>query len=176
MYIDTRLRFGFAFVEELQLLKGSGVGNNLSRLLTAATAYSGAVGGDTKIDTLRRAVAQLESTEFSATGIIVNPIDWEAIALVKTTEGEYVVGDPSGTNPAQLWGLPVVSSNSMTVGTFLVADFPQAALILDRMQPRVDIPTETEDDFLQNMAQVRAEERLGLAILRPGGLIKGTFA
>jgi hypothetical protein len=58
----------------------------------------------------------------------------------------------------------------MNAETFLVLDGAQAAVILDREEARVDISTETDDDFVTNRCHVRAEERLGLAILRTGAL------
>ncbi len=174
-YISNRLRYGLAYVEDLQLLKGSGVGSNLEGLLLTATAYNRTTGGDTKIDVLRRAITQLEDTDFAATGIVLHPFDWEKISLIKSTVGEYIVGSPGGANPATLWNLPVVSTSAMTENSFLVADFPQAALVFDREQARVDLSTEDEDNFKKNMVTIRGEERIGLATLRPGGLITGSF-
>lgn len=39
-YIDGRLRYMLSYVEETQLLKGSGVGNNLNGIYTQATGYA----------------------------------------------------------------------------------------------------------------------------------------
>ena len=172
-YIDTRLRYGLAYVEETQLLSGSGVGNNLSGLLTEATAYGGP--GGTKIDVLREAINELALNDFSASGIIVHPTDWKSICLAKDSEGRYLIGDPASSTTPMLWGLPVIPTAAISFDSFLVADFPAAALLFDREDARVDISTETDDDFVRNMAHVRAESRLALAILRPGALITGDF-
>src|SRR5690606_6665253 len=54
--IDNRLRYGLAYVEENQLLDGSGAGENLEGLVTAATAFAapaGAAAADQEIDTIR---------------------------------------------------------------------------------------------------------------------------
>ncbi len=173
-FIDRRLRYGLAIIEEAQLLKGSGSGNNLEGLTVAATAFTGSTAG-TKIDVLRRAAEQLETTDYQPSGFVLNPTDWAAIDLTKDTVGVYVLGSPARATAAQLWGLPVALSNSMTSGNFLVGDFQQAALLLDRQEARVEISAENQDDWIKNMLTVRAEERIGLAILRPGALIKGTF-
>jgi hypothetical protein len=63
----------------------------------------------------------------------------------------------------------------MTAGSFLVADFVQSALLLDRQQAILLLSTENVDDWERNLCTARIEQRIGLAILRPGGLIKGTF-
>jgi HK97 family phage major capsid protein len=176
LYIDGRLRYGLAYAEELQLLKGSGVGANIQGMMGLATAYNRTTALDTKADVLRRACTQLELTDFQASGIVLNPADWEAICLLKSTTGEYIVeGGPEASGPPVLWGLPVVPTNAMTLNNFLVADFGQAAIVFDRMAPRIDVSTETDDDFITNQCHIRGEERLGLAVPRPGGLIKGTF-
>ena len=172
-HIDGALRYGVAFAEELQLLKGSGVGNNLSGMMTDATAFTGS--GATKIDKLRAAINQLALSDFSASGIVMHPTDWMELQLLKDTTGRYIVGDPSSSNPPVLWGLPVVPTAAMTVEDFLVGDFPAAALIFDREESRVDISTEDGDNFRTNRATLRGEERLALAILRPGALVKGEF-
>jgi HK97 family phage major capsid protein len=176
-YIDTRLRYGLAYTEDLQLLSGSGVGNNLTGLKVAATAYNRNTSGDSKADELRRAISQLQDTEYTATGIVLHPFDLEEIALTKESgTGAYVMGMAGGAAPTSLWGVPIVATSAITAGDWLVGDFAQAALIFDRMEARVDISTESENDFTTNRAHVRAEERLALAILRPGALITGDFA
>lgn len=174
--VEQRLIYDVRYAEELQLLRGSGVGANISGLMTNATAYNRAVVSETKIDTIRRAITQLEDTNCSATGVVLHPFDWEAISLIKDTTGQYVAGSPGGANPRTLWNIPCVVSSAMTDGDFLVADFQQSALLLDRMEARIDISTEDADNFQRNLATIRGEERIGLAVLRPGGLIKGTFA
>lgn len=177
-YINGRLRYGLGYVEDLQLLRGSGVGNNLTGLLIGATAYNRNTAGDTKADEIRRAITQLELVDHVATGIVLNPADWEEIALAKESgTGGYIMapGAPGGMVPTTLWGLPVVSTPAMTANDWMVGDFLQAAVVFDREEARVDISTETDDDFVTNRAHVRAEERLALAILRPGALIEGDF-
>ncbi len=176
-YISNRLRTGLTYAEDGELLMGSGVGGHIGGLMMSATPYTrAAVVGDTKADLLRRVMTTLEEANFSATGIVLNPIDWEAIALLKDSQGRYLVTTPGGAEPRRLWELPVVSCATMSVGSFLVGDFPQAAMLLDREQARIDISTETDLDFVKNQCVIRGEERIGLAILRPAGLVKGTFA
>ena len=122
-----------------------------------------------------RAPTQLALSDFSASGIVLHPTDWEIIALMKDTQGRYLIGDSSGANPPMLWNLPVIPTVAQNLGSFLVGDFAQAALVFDRQESRVDISTETDDDFVTNRCHIRGEERLALAILLPGALVKGTF-
>lgn len=174
-YIDGRLRYMLSFVEEAQLLKGSGVGNNLNGIYTQAAAYVPplVVSGPTRIDVLRLALLQAELAEYPSTGIVLHPADWAAIELQKDTTGAYIFANPQSlANPA-LWGRPVVSTQAMTIDTFLVGAFKLGAQVFDRMQANVMVATESEDDFIKNMVTILAEERLGLAVYRPEAFIKG---
>ncbi len=177
-YIDGRLRYGLKIKEEAQLLKGSGVGLNITGLITAATAYSNpgvTVQAETAIDRLRLALLQVTLAEYEADGIVLSPIDWCAIELTKTTDNQYLFTTPTGLVVPSLWGRPVVSSQSMTAGDFLVGAFAQAAQGWDREDANVTISTENKDNFVKNMVTILCEERVGLTIFRPEALITGDF-
>lgn len=172
--IDGRLRYGLALVEENQLLKGSGVGNNLNGIYTQATAYSApiSVASPTKIDVLRLMLLQAEIAEFPSTGIVLHPSDWAAIELTKDSTGAYIFANPQSLATPALWGRPVVPTQAMTVDTALVGAFRLGAQVFDREDANVVISTENQDDFIKNMITIRAEERLALAVYRPEAFIK----
>ena len=173
--IDQRLRYGLAYVEEQQLLNGSGVGQNLEGLVTAATAYAapgGLVAGQL-IDTIRMGHLQVALAEYPANGTVLNPIDWAFIEMLKDGEGRYLIGNPQGTISPTLWGLPVVATQAMGVDKFLTGAFDLAAQIFDRQDATVEVSTEDQDNFVRNKVTIRAEERLALAIYRPEALVYG---
>lgn len=173
--IDQRLRYGLAYVEEQQLLNGSGTGQNLEGLVTAATAYAapgGLVAGQL-IDTIRMGHLQVALAEYPANGTVLNPIDWAYIEMLKDGDGRYLIGNPQGTISPTLWGLPVVATQAMTVDKFLVGAFDLAAQIFDRQDATVEVSTEDQDNFVKNKVTIRAEERLALAIYRPEALVYG---
>lgn len=173
--IDQRLRYGLAYVEEAQLLNGDGTGQNLEGLVTAATAYAapgGLVAGQL-IDTIRMGMLQVALAEYPANGVVLNPIDWAFIEMMKDTDGRYLIGNPQGTLQPTLWGLPVVATQAMTVDKFLVGAFDLAAQIFDRQDATVEVSTEDQDNFVRNKVTIRAEERLALAIYRPEALVYG---
>lgn len=172
--IDGRLRYGLAYVEETQLLKGSGSGNNLNGIYTQATAYVAPFTppAPTKIDELRLMLLQAELAEYPATGIVLHPSDWAAIELRKDTLGRYLIGNPQGTIQPTLWGRPVVATQAMTVDTALVGAFKLGAQIFDREDSNVVISSENQADFIQNLVTIRCEERLGLAVYRPQAFVK----
>lgn len=177
-YIDGRLRYGLKLKEELQLLKGSGVGLNITGLVTAATAYANpgvTVQAETAIDRLRLALLQVTLAEYEGDGIVLSPIDWCEIELTKNTTNNYLFTSPTGLAIPSLWGRPVVSSQSMTAGDFLVGAFQMAAQGWDREDANVTVSTENKDNFVKNMVTILCEERVGLTIFRPEALITGDF-
>lgn len=176
-YIDGRARYGLTMAEEAQLLYGNGTGANLQGLMTVAQIYAApggvTVAGEQRIDRLRLALLQAELAEFPSDGIVLNPIDWAAIELTKDGEGRYIIGQPQEGTNARLWNRPVVSTQAMTQNDFLVGAFKLGAQIFDRMEIEVLISTENDKDFENNMATLRAEERLAFAIYRGEAFVTG---
>lgn len=173
--IDVKLRYGLSLVEEAQLLKGSGVGNNLNGIYTQATAYAAplAVANATRIDILRLALLQAELADYPSTGIVLNPIDWAGIELLKDSTGAYIFANPQSLAQPALWGRPVVTTQAMTFDNFLVGAFQLGAQLFDRQQAQVTVATENEDDFVNNLVTILAEERLAMAVYRPEAFVKG---
>ena len=177
-YIDGRLRYGLKVKEEAQLLKGSGVGLNLNGIFTQASAYANpgvTVQAETAIDRLRIALLQVALAEYEADGIVLSPIDWAAIELTKTADNQYLFTTPTGLAVPGLWGRPVVATQAMDAGDFLVGSFQQGAQGWDREDVSVTVSTEDRDNFVKNMVTILCEERVGLSVYRPEAFVKGDF-
>lgn len=176
-YIDGRAIYGLKYVEENQILAGNGTGQNLLGLIPQATAFNEALrkSGDTKIDLLRRAILQVRIAEYRASAIVLNPIDWADMELAKDSTGSYIwVNVQEGGQP-RMWRLPVVDTNAMPQGEFMVGAFDMAAQVFDREDANVEVSTEDADNFTKNMVTIRAEERLALAVYRPQSFVHGPF-
>jgi HK97 family phage major capsid protein len=180
-YIDGRLRHGLKLKEEAQLLLGSGTGLNISGLYTEATAYSapagvGVVADEQRLDRLRLAILQAELSEYNADGIVLHPVDWAAIELIKSdSEHQYLFANPHGITTPVIWGRPVVSTQAMAAGTYLVGSFGMAAQGWDREDINVTVSLEDRDNVIKNMVTILVEERLALTIYRPTAMVKGAF-
>jgi len=74
-----------------------------------------------------------------------------------------------------VWGRPVIPSNSMTVGNFLVGAFQLSAALWDREAATVRISEHHGDFFVRNMVALLGEERVVLTVYRPTGLVSGSF-
>ncbi|MFG0224931.1 phage major capsid protein [Providencia stuartii] len=177
-YLNTRLLYGLALVEENQMLNGDGSADNLTGINQVATAYDTTlnVTGDTQADLIAHAIFQVTESEFSASGIILNPRDWHTIALMKDKEGRYIFGGPQAFTSNVMWGLPVVPTKAQKQGEFTVGAFDLASQVWDRMDATIEVSREDRDNFVKNMLTILCEERLALAHYRPQALIKGSFA
>lgn len=177
-YIDGRLIYGLKLKEEAQLLKGSGVGLNINGIWTQASPYSNPgviVQDETMLDRLRIAMLQAELAEYTADGLVLNPIDWTQIELTKTKDNAYLFATPHGLAVPGLWGRPVVSSQSMTKNEFLAGAFALGAQGWDREDANVSVSNQDGDNFVKNMVTILAEERIGLTVFRPEAFVKGDF-
>lgn len=178
-YVEGRMLYQLALVEENQLLNGSGTGQNLEGIYTAAAAYSkpaGAVVADEQqLDRLRLMMLQVELANAFSTGIVLHPTDWANIELLKDGQRGYLFTNPQVTTTGRLWSRDVVSTQAMSQGDALTGDFAAHAQILDRQDANVAISFENKDNFVKNMATIRVEERLALAIYRPEAFVKGSI-
>jgi len=173
--VDAEMRYGLGLVEEDQILNGNGTGQNLNGIVTQATAYVApiAIPSPTSLDMIRLAMLQAALALYPADGIVLNQADWAFIELSKTTDGAYLFANPQGTVEPRLWGLPVVATPAMAIDKFLVGSFRFGATLYDRMGVEVLISTENVNDFELNLATMRAEERIALAVKRPASFIFG---
>ena len=179
-YVDGRLRYGLKFVEEAQLLKGSGVGLNLNGIYTQASAYVNPgvlVQAETRIDRLRLALLQVELSEYWADGIVISPLDWTAIELTKDSTNSYMFTSARTSMQPGLWGRNVVPTQAMDAGDFLVGAFGGGLAVQgwDREDVNVQVSLEDRDNFIKNMATIRCEERVGLTVYRTQAFVKGDF-
>ncbi|MCW2455795.1 UNVERIFIED_ORG: HK97 family phage major capsid protein [Rahnella aquatilis] len=176
-YVNNRLMYGLALKEEDMLLNGDGTGDDLEGINLVATDYDSSLNatGDTRADLIAHAIFQVTESEFSASGIILNPRDWHGIALLKDNEGRYIFGGPQAFTSNVMWGLPVIPTRAQDQGTFTVGGFDMASQVWDRMDASIEVSREDRDNFVKNMLTILCEERLALAHYRPKALIKGTF-
>lgn len=172
-YIDARLGYGLKLKEETELLTGAGTAGTLNGLYTQATAFTGGATNQTALDTLLKAFLQVSLSEYEASGVVLHPTDWTNVMLLKDTTGRYLFSDPHSMEQPRVWGKPVVSTQSMTLGQFLTGAFDIGAAIYDNETMNIRITDSHSDYFVKNLIAILCEERLTLAVYRPAAFIKG---
>jgi HK97 family phage major capsid protein len=101
----------------------------------------------------------------------MNPLDWQEFLLFRDEENRFFWGGPAMIGPRMLWGLPVVTTQSVPRGRPIVADW-RFARLWDRGQLRVDFFDQNRDYAERNMVLVRAERRVGFGLVRPEAFVE----
>jgi HK97 family phage major capsid protein len=126
--------------------------------------------------TLRRAIGELDVQGVTATGIILNPSDWESIETLTTANGEFLLPlAPQNSVDRRLWNTPVTLAAGMPAGEAIIGDLSTVSLLYRNSQRIEWNPYMTEigssgaleprDLFRRNEVVFRAEIRVGLEIL-----------
>ena len=176
-HINNRLMYGLKLKEETQLLSGTGSNGQLNGLITQGTAWANESPNITnEVDIIRSAIKQAHVGEYRPDFVVMNPQDWFDIETRKvgSSDDRYVVGNPRNMSTPSLWGLPIVVTNSIASGTFLIGT-SMGAEIKDREQSSVAVSYEEGNNFTKNMVTVLAEERLALCVFRTEAFITGSL-
>lgn len=186
--IDVDLSYGLDLQGDAQLLNGDGTGQNMTGLMidasvsTVGEIASGTVAADlpaAMIDHIRSAITKCQTFEYyNINGVVLNPLDFETLETAKATDGHYILMPFAATNgqPSAIWRVPVVITNAMAEGEFLLGDWTMGAKVRDRESLEIRVAEQHGDLFVKNGVVVLAEERYVLTIPRPKAFCKGSFA
>lgn len=165
-YIDGRLRYGVQETLQVQMIQGSGTGENLRGLLNTPGVQSQSKGSDPMVDALHKAMTKVRLAHHEPTAVGIHPNDWEAVRLAKNTAGDYYYGPPALAGAVTVWGLPVAVQAAFPQGNPLVGEFRQAELWL-REGVQVLASDSHVDFFTRNIVALLAEMRAGFSTPRP---------
>ena len=151
-----------------------------TQLIAGATAYSTAT-GQPYVQQLVSAIANLETSDFSATAIVVSPADWATLITYRATgtgqSGMYtypgnLMVSPNGV--LVLNGVPIYKASFMTTGTYWVGDWDYAKkIVTDGL--KVEFFEQDSDNVQKNLITVRIEAREVLGIDLGAAFRYGTF-
>lgn len=184
--INNRLMRGLYLDCDAQLLYGDGTNQNLTGLMVDADVSdigeiaSGTSAADlagAMLDHIRAAITECQKNEFyDVNGVVLNPVDYETLETAKGSDGQYIwVTVPTGGEP-RLWRVPVIVSNAINQGQFILGDWTSGATVYDREQMDIRVSESHGDFFIKNGVAVLAEERYGFGIERPKAYAKGSFS
>lgn len=186
--INNRLTYGLDLESDDQLLLGDGTGQNLTGILVdagvtdigeIANGTTDAVLPTAMIDHIRAAVTACQVNEYyNINGLVMNPVDFATLETAKATDGHYILVPFAATNSqtTTIWRVPVVITNAIPVGQFILGDWQMGAVIYDRESVSVAVSEQHSDNFTKNAVTIRGEERFTLAIPLPKAFAKGSFA
>jgi HK97 family phage major capsid protein len=185
-YIEGRLSYGLLKRLQAQVLNGNGTAPNLRGILNTVGIGSYTAGGATEaaVISIRKAKTVAQLSEYDPDGLVINPVDWEAVELSADSAGMFRVTPyaPTASSPATLWGLRVVVTTAITGtvfgttgGTFLVGAFREGATLWERTQVQIFLTDSHASNFISNILTLLAELRAALSVWRPKAFVKGTF-
>ena len=173
------------------ILGGTGSANNQLNGFSATgqstawvdqrAASAVAIGGANNIDVLINAIAQLESANYQADTIFMNPTEFwgAAFLLAKSTQAEYVgrqilQAAQTGVMP-MVGGAKIVRSNAVAGDAFYVLDSKKSAKLWTGEGAEIEF-ARSGDDFQNNQVSGRIKCRKALTVGRPTGIIVGDFS
>lgn len=183
-YIDLRLAYAVRRRLAQQVISGDGVGANMTGILNTAgiSTYVEATAAQKAVVSIRKAKTVAELADYPATGVVVAPIDAEAIDLTSATDGTLLVAVQAQGTVRTLWGMTLVTSTALTGtnvgvagGRFLVGGFREAAVLWERTGVELFLTDSHASNFTSNVLTLLAEIEALLTVMRPAAIVAGTF-
>lgn len=183
-YINQKMLYGLQLKVDNQLINGTGGTTQLSGLLNtgnyvdpSATLQDKLAANSTLFDYALWLKSYMESSvNIAPQGFVFNPLDWTNLCLIKDSNGNYILGGPQMVAGKSLWGVPVITSGSMTEGKFLMGNFTLAGTIYNREAINISMSEHDDKNFQQNLITIRVERRLGFAVEQPNAMFGGAWA
>jgi len=167
-YINSRLSVFVKQAEEAYLMNkllGSGINTaDASDLLGGTNTFDAIAAGILKVQV---------DAGMNPDAVLVHPVDFWKMATTKTAvDGQYFSGGPYAAPSRNPWGVSVVVTREAILGFPVVGAFREAATLWRKGGLSVEASNSHSDYFRKNLTALRAEERLGLTVLRPKAFVK----
>ena len=173
--LDNNLTHAVDVTVQNQLISGDGTGENLSGISKSGnfTDYVTSSGTATNtIDLLRNVAFKMRGANIDNLTILINWTDWSALLGLKSTSNEYLINGILDPVKQTIYGIPVVLSSAIAAGKFAMGNFKMGGIVFDKTAMGLEIDR-TGDDFTKNLITIRAERRLGFAVVQPKAICYG---
>lgn len=175
--LSGRLISGLERRVESQLLNGDNVGENLKGITQYAGVGSQALGTDSRLDAVHKAMTVIRIAgegQLEPSVIGIHPTDYQAAVLAKDANGNYQIANPANNAAPTLWGLTPLVSTLFAQGTPWVGDFREACTLWVREGVAVSASDSHADFFLRGLVALMAESRMAFAVTQEKALCKIT--
>ena len=169
-YINGRLSVFVRQAEESYLMNkllGSGISVSVGTTLQ---------GSPNTFDNIAAGIYTVQTAAgLEPDAVVIHPLDfWKMATSKDATNGQYFSGGPYTAPSRNPWGIRVVVTREAMLGAPLVGAFRDAATLWRKGGLSVEASNSHADYFRKNLTALRAEERLGLTVLRPKAFVKCT--
>jgi HK97 family phage major capsid protein len=167
-YVNARLRNMLAQKIDQQVLQGNGTAPQLNGTVNRDGINTQDKGADTLIDAAYKMFTTIRTVGFAEPSVgFVTAADWQPVALLKTTDGIYIYGNPTSGAPSVLWGVPVVQTQAAVAGSFITGDYANYAFLGVKRGVDVQVTNTNADDFIHGKQAIRVDTRLVMVHIRP---------
>lgn len=178
-FVPQELTRALLDAETDQILNGNGTAPNLTGILNTSGLLTRAIGSDTRLDAIRKGINDIRvGSAFGVADLIVlHPSTWAQLQLEKSSQGVYLLNpnDPNAIGDVDnVFGVKVVATTKIAVGTALIFDTTQAVVAWTRMGLRTDVNYFGNTEFNSNQVTFRVEERIAIGVPRPTAIAKVT--
>jgi HK97 family phage major capsid protein len=136
--------------------------------MNVAGIQTQAKGADPTPDAVYKSIVKVEVTgQAFANLVIMHPLDWQGVRLLRTADGLYIWGNPSDSGPERIWGLGVVRAQAATQGTAIVGDWANFAELSIKRGLDLQVSNSHSTFFIEGKQAVRADMRAALIFYRP---------
>lgn len=176
-YINGRLSYGLELRLDAQILNGNGTAPNIRGILNTSGIGAYTPGAaEARIITIRKAITVAQISEYMPDTAVLHPTDWQNIELDTDDNGMFRVSvNPQNAMTPRLWGLNVVVTTAIAVGTYLVGAFRLGATLWERHGIRLLMSDSHGTNFTANILVLLAEMRAALTVWRPAAFVSGAF-
>ena len=184
--INNRLLYQLLMFEENELLNGTGEGTSIQGIFNREGVQTEVSGGvQDNLDALYRSLTKVQTaTGLTADGVVMHPLDYQALRLSKDANGQYLAGGPFTGSYGQggfamqppIWGQTPIITTAIPQGKALVGAGKQAATVYRKGGIRVETSNIDGEDFTHNRFTVLAEMRELLAVRQPAAFVEVTLA
>lgn len=169
-----------------QLLNGTGVGENLSGVFTVASVLDATEVGTKRVqdanlmDVIRVAITKIAvygKGKYTATHVLLNPDDADALDLTKSADGHYILPPFKSADGTTIKGARIIENVGIPAGEFLVGDFRKLH-IGTKGGVEIEMTNSDGDDFSKDILSVKLRRRVASYVRQndSGAFWTGTIA
>lgn len=126
-------------------------------------------------DALHTTLSDAKTQWYTATGIVANPMDATKMELLKSTTARYLGVIERRNGILFVNNVPVVETDAMPVGEFLVGDFDSAVSLVDYQSLEIYLADDVSY-IKDNQVAVIVEEQVLLPIFNSLMFVRGNYA
>ena len=141
---------------------------------TIASPFKGSIPAAQEIDVLKVAKTLVTQQEYTANGIVLNPVDATIIETLKGNDEHYIDVKRLENGVLTISGVPVVETTAMPAGKFAVGDWAMAAALLEFSQLVLEF-SESTTEKLGNYVEAIIQEEVLFPIYNKYMFVVGDF-